>query len=279
MGGGEHGPLLRCVQAQDHRPHHCAFSAVFVTKHLSIRVALYGWFSLLLVSGCATPQEEVPQETDVAYTYEASNAAGGSGKFYLGREIPAVTDHEPGAAWLERPEREASEFPNRVAQALDLRPTDVVADIGAGTGYFTFRLSPLVPEGLVLAVDIQQEMLDRIAARREREGVPNVRTILGTVEDPNLPDRAVDVVLIALAYHEFSHPKEMLEHVVEALRPGGRVVLVEYRGEDATISVDPLHKMTEAQIRREMEAVGLVWMQTKDVLPQQHFVVFQKPLG
>ncbi len=226
---------------------------------------------------CEPPQPPgAPADSTAVYLYRAAHAPGGTGKVYMGREIASMTDHDE-ARWLDRPEREVTEFPNRVVQALELRLTDVVADIGAGTGYFTFRLSPRVPQGRVLAVDIQPAMLDRIRARMATEGVSNIEPILGTEEDPGLPPGAVDVALIVVSYHEFSHPREMMARVVEALKPGGRLVLVEYRGEDPTLQVPPLHKMTQAQARREMEAVGLVWIQTKDVLPQQHFMVFEKP--
>lgn len=225
-------------------------------------------------SACDPP----PPNPDEVYVYRDTPAPGGTGKVYMGREIAEVTEHDPGALWLERPEREATEFPQRVVQALDLQPTDVVADIGAGTGYFTFRLSTHVLEGKVMAVDIQQEMLDRIRERMVADSVENVELILGTVEDPNLPVASIDEALVVVSYHEFSHPHEMMTQIVEALKPGGRLVLVEYRGEDATLPVEPLHKMTEAQARREMEAVGLVWAETKDVLPQQHFMVFEKPM-
>lgn len=236
------------------------------------------WCGLLLalsLPGC-NPSERSPDDDDGAYVLRASEHPGGTGKFYMGREIAAVTEHE-GAGWLERPDRAVSEFPERLVQALDLRPTDVVADIGAGTGYYTFRISPRVPQGRVLAVDIQRPMLEQIEARVEADSIGNVETILGTVENPNLPAEAIDVALIIVSYHEFSHPREMIAHVVEALKPGGRLVLVEYRGEDPTLPVDALHRMTEAQARREMAAMGLVWSQTKDVLPQQHLMIFEKP--
>ena len=170
-------------------------------------------------------------------------------------------------------------MPDRVVGALDLSPSDVVADIGAGTGYFTFRLARKVPRGRVLAVDIQPEMLELIRARAERSGADHVETVLGTPRDPNLPGGTVDLALMVDAYHEFSHPREMMEHIVEALEPGGRVVLVEYRGEDPTLPVGRLHRMTEDQARREMEAVGLRWRETKDILPQQHLMIFEKPLA
>lgn len=210
------------------------------------------------------------------YSYQESQDPDGTGKFYMGREIAAVT--APDARWYERPEREVAEFPNRVVEALDLQPTDVVADIGAGTGYFTFKISPHVPDGQVLAVDIQPEMLDQIRARIAADSVANVEPILGSVENPNLPPDSVDVALIVASYHQFSHPHEMMQHIVAALKPRGRLVLVEYRGEDATIPVVPLLKITEAQMRKEMAVHGLVWSQTKDFLPQQHFMVFEKPM-
>jgi ubiquinone/menaquinone biosynthesis C-methylase UbiE len=153
----------------------------------------------------------------------------------------------------------------------------VVADIGAGTGYFSFRLSQKVPKGRVLAVDIQPEMLSIMRDRIAAGAAENVVPVLGAFDDPNLPAGAVDAVLMVDAYHEFSHPWEMMQGIVTGLRSGGRVFLVEYRGEDPAVLIKPLHKMTEAQARREMEAVGLVWEETLDVLPTQHLMVFRKP--
>jgi ubiquinone/menaquinone biosynthesis C-methylase UbiE len=165
-----------------------------------------------------------------------------------------------------------------LVRELELAPTDVVADIGAGTGYFTFRMSPLVPEGFVLAVDIQEEMLDRVRARMFRDSVDNVVPVLGEIDDPGLPPDSVDVVLLVDAYHEFSHPREMMLGIRRALRPGGRVVLVEYRLEDPDVPIKRLHKMSEKQARAEMDAVGLEWVETREVLPRQHFMVFRKPV-
>ena len=216
------------------------------------------------------------------YTYGRASRDG-TGKVYMGREIAQVMGHL-GAAWLERPERAERELPERVVDSLRLAPDDVVADVGAGTGYFTFRIAERVPEGGVYAVDIQPEMLDIIDARAEAEGFENVVAVQGTADDPNLPDASVDVALIVDAYHEFSHPREMMEGIVRALRPGGRVVLIEYRGEDPAegrrpaVSIKPLHTMTEAQVRRELEAVGLRWRSTGAFVPGQHVLVFEKSL-
>lgn len=202
----------------------------------------------------------------------------GIGKFYFGREISWVMGHR-GARWLERRGRKREERTDLLIKALPLQPDSVVADIGAGTGYFSFPMAQRVPEGRVLAVDIQPEMLEIIAERRAETGVENVETVLGTVSDPGLPKAGVDLILLVDAYHEFSYPAEMGRAMAEALKPGGVLVLIEYRGEDPSVPIKPLHKMTEAQARREMAAVGLEWERTEDFLPQQHFMVFVKPGG
>ncbi|MBX2818044.1 MAG: class I SAM-dependent methyltransferase [Rhodothermaceae bacterium] len=227
------------------------------------------------MTGCEaeSPSQQVP-ESD--YELRASDAPDGTGKFYLGREIAGGADLPVLLDWLERPTRATEELPDRVIQALELEPTDVIADIGAGTGYFAFRISPSVPGGKVFAVDIQQEMIDVINQRINDEGTENIEPVLGTIEDPNLPAESVDVAIIILSYHEFSHPKEMMEKIVESLKPGGRLLLVEYRGEDSTLPISPLRRMTEDQSIKEMRLVGLRWVETKDILPQQHFMIFEK---
>lgn len=196
----------------------------------------------------------------------------------MGREIAPVRGHEL-AEWFERPGREHSELPDRLVRALPLDSSDVVADIGAGTGYFTFRLTQMVPHGRVLAVDIDPDMLDIIAQRVREQSLSNVELIESTPSDPRLPEMGVDVALIVDSYHEFSHPQEMLEGLFRGLKPGGHLVVVEYRGEDPTIDVDEKHRMTEAQIRLEMEAAGFEWVETRDFLPQQHVVIFRRPVS
>ena len=160
---------------------------------------------------------------------------------------------------------------------MRLKPTDVVADIGAGTGYFSFRLSRVVPQGKVYAVDIQPEMLAIIEKRKAAGGAVNIIALLGTEMDTRLPAQAVDVALLVDAYHEFSYPREMMESIVRSLKPGGRVIQVEYRAEDPDVPIKRLHKMSVDQARKEMAAVGLVWKETKSFLPQQHFLVYEKP--
>lgn len=221
------------------------------------------------------PVGGVAQETGV-YEYKKATRDG-TGKIYMGREISHVMGHL-GASWLERPQRDQEEKASLLVKNLPLEPGDTVADIGAGTGYFSFRMAERVPQGEVLAVDIQQEMLDIIELRK-MEGFPeNVDTVLGTERDPRLPVASIDLILLVDAYHEFSWPREMGEAMATALKPGGRLILVEYRGEDASIPIKRLHKMTQKQARREMEAIGLEWESTKNFLPQQHFMIFRRPL-
>ena len=193
----------------------------------------------------------------------------------MGREISFVMDHRC-FSWLDRPERAVEEQQDRVGDGMALAPDAVVADIGAGSGYFTFRLARAVPDGRVLAVDVQPGMLDVLERRRAQAGLDNVTPVLGTESDPNLPEASVDAILLVDAYHEFSHPLEMARAMTRALRPGGRLFLVEYRAEDPEVPILPLHKMTEAQARREMEAVGLTFVKNDTFLPTQHFLVFEK---
>jgi ubiquinone/menaquinone biosynthesis C-methylase UbiE len=216
---------------------------------------------------------------DTSAAYETRpKSEHGTGRFYMGREIAEVLG-SPALDWMERPGRETEELPNRVIRALELEPADVVADIGAGSGYFTFRISPNVPEGKVYAVDIDPEMLGILRARMAEVGLTNIETVRGTPMDPNLPPDAIDVALIVFSYPQFSHPREMMQHLYDALKPGGRAVLVEYRGEDPTIPVEPIFKITQEQARKELEAIGFKWRETRDILPQQHFMVFEKPVA
>ena len=200
----------------------------------------------------------------------------GIGKYYMGREISHVMGHL-GAGWLERPERERQERTDLLIAGLILSDDFVVADIGAGTGFFTFPIAQRVPQGKVFAVDIQPEMLARIARRKTLEKVVNVEIVLGEPDDPKLPKNQIDLAFIVDAYHEFSFPREMGERLKESLRPGGQLVLVEYRAEDPRVPIKRLHKMSEVQVKQEMAAIGLDWVRTDSYLPQQHVLVFQRP--
>jgi ubiquinone/menaquinone biosynthesis C-methylase UbiE len=206
---------------------------------------------------------------------------GGSGRTYMGREISEVMGHF-GVGWLERPEREREERTDLLVNALKLKPTDAVADIGAGSGYFSMRMAPMVPEGVVYATDIQPEMLDIVTERALELKLFNVMPVLGDIDHCGLEPNSVDVVLFVDAYHEFSHPREMMESILDALKPGGRVMLVEYRLEDPTVPIKERHKMSEAQAKLEMAAIGdatrgqLEFVENISVLPQQHLMVFRR---
>ncbi|MCX2978708.1 class I SAM-dependent methyltransferase [Candidatus Marimicrobium litorale] len=208
------------------------------------------------------------------YVY-SQHSRDGTGKFYMGREIAQVMGHR-GASWLQRPEREKKERTDLLLSLLELRRGDIVADIGAGTGYFTLPMAAIVgPTGQVLAVDIQPEMLAIIKERAQAENVDNIVPVLASELDPMLPDNTVDVVLMVDAYHEFSYPREVMIRAVSALTENGRIILVEYRAEDDTVPIKRLHKMSIAQARREMSAVGLVLDKIYDPLPWQHIMVFR----
>jgi len=215
---------------------------------------------------------------DGASAYQIDDASvDGIGKFYMGREISHVMGHL-AAAWLERPDREREERTDLLIDNLPLAEDSVVADIGAGSGYFTFEIAQRVPQGKVLAVDIQQEMLDIIAARQSAGAITNIETVMGTEDNPNLSASSVDLILIVDAYHEFSYPYEMGVAMARSLKPGGQLVLIEYRAEDRSVPIKELHKMSQKQAKQEMAAVGLEWVRTEDFLPQQHFMVFRRPL-
>ena len=227
-------------------------------------------------------------EYDVGeYTYRNRPSSDGIGKVYLGREIAQVMGHR-GAAWLERASRIQEEKPHVLMANLDIKPTDIIADMGAGTGYLTVRLAPKVPHGKVLAVDIQSEMLDMLGDRLSQrssdnqspeDGLNNVELILASETDPHLPSAAVDMAIMLDVYHELAYPYEIMQKVVRSLRPGGKMVLVEYRGENPLVPIKRLHKMTERQVRKEMKAVGLTWIETNEELPRQHLMIFEKDPG
>jgi ubiquinone/menaquinone biosynthesis C-methylase UbiE len=182
-----------------------------------------------------------------------------------------------GADWLDRREREQEEATDQALRLIQVRRGSVVADVGAGSGYFVVRLAALVgPEGRVYANDIQPGMLDLIRGRIARAGLRNVEVVLGTPSDPALPDNAIDLVLMVDVYHEFSQPQAMLRQVREALRPGGRLVLLEYRAEDPRVPIRPEHKMTVAQAKLEVEAEGFTLAEVNDGLPWQHLLVFTR---
>ena len=219
----------------------------------------------------------VPLADTTGYETAAPRDPNGIGTYYLGRQIAHVMGHE-GSNWLERTGRRQEEGTDILLRELKLKPTDVVADIGAGTGFFSFQLAKRVPRGEVLAVDIQPEMIAALQENKQKLKVRNVRPVLGSTTNPALPADSVDVVLIVDAYHEFDHPREMGRAIRRALRPGtGRLALVEYRAEDPSVPIKRIHKMSIGQARKEMAAVGLVLTDSIETLPQQHLLLFKRP--
>ena len=200
----------------------------------------------------------------------------GIGKAYMGREIAHVMSYH-GAPWLERPERMTEERPDLVLAALDLKPGMVVADLGAGSGYYSWRMGEKVGKGgRVYAVDVQPEMVELLQKQIASRGASNVTPLLGTLTDPRLPAGQLDLVVMVDVYHELEFPYEMLGAIVRALKPGGRVAFVEYRGEDPSVPIKALHTMTEVQVRKEASVQELAWEKTVSGLPWQQVVVFRK---
>lgn len=224
-----------------------------------------------------TPLAAWADDPKPRYEYREDHDPNGIGKFYMGREIAHVMGYQ-AAGWLERPEREKEEEPAKLLKALELRPGMVVADVGAGSGFHTFRMAPAVgPKGKVLAVDVQPEMIKLLEDRAKKEKVTHVEPVKGTETDPKLPAGGVDVALMVDVYHEFSHPHEMTEKLVAALKPGGRLVFVEFRLEDPKVPIKLVHKMSERQVIKEMgEFPELVHTKTVETLPWQHIIVFTK---
>jgi ubiquinone/menaquinone biosynthesis C-methylase UbiE len=235
------------------------------------RLRNFGWLLCLFAAATLAAGEAKSR-----YEYRKEHDPDGIGKFYMGREIAHVMGHQ-AAGWLERPEREQEEAPAKLHQALRVKPGMAVADIGAGSGYHTFHLSERVgPTGKVHAVDIQPEMLTILRQRIKARKVENIEVVRGTETDPNLPPNALDLILMVDVYHEFSYPFEMTEALVKALKPGGRLVFVEFRLEDPKVPIKLVHKMSERQVRKEMTPHPVRWVETISTLPWQHIIVFEK---
>jgi SAM-dependent methyltransferase len=209
-----------------------------------------------------TPYREGPASPD------------GIGKFYDGREIAQVMGFE-GAGWLERPTREAEERTDWLVEALRLKPGMTVADIGAGSGYLSRRMAPLVAPGRVFAVDVQPEMVALLKKVAAQPGMGNVIPVLGAADDVKLA-AALDLAIMVDVYHELEFPYEVMQSLVRAVKAGGEVVFVEYRGEDPNVPIKALHKMSVAQVRREMRRFPLDLERTSERLPLQHILVFRK---
>lgn len=259
------------------------------TKANLLEVIVAGWlFGMSASVLCGQDQvpgalASMPERPE--YETRAIHDPNGIGKFYLGREIAHVMGYGPGgqgAAWLERSSREEEERITLLVRSLGLQPGDVVADIGAGSGVISLRMSELVlPDGKVIAVDVQQEMLDRLVENCQQFGITNVEPQRGTQMSTGLKAGSVDLAILVDVYHEFEFPYEMLLDISNALKPGGRIAFVEYRKEDPTVPIKEVHKMSQAQVRKEasLPEFTLSWTETIHVLPRQHIIVFTKVAG
>ena len=193
----------------------------------------------------------------------------------MGREIAYVMGFQ-GIDWLERLEREKEEKVSTLIKNMKIMPEDIIADIGAGSGYHVFRIAPLAKNGLVYAVDIQTEMLSEIKKIKRSKNAINVETILGSEKSINLPKHSVDKILMVDVYHEFNFPVEIIESIKNTLKPNGKLFLIEYRGEDSSVPIKKIHKMTEKQAIKEMEAAGFKLKENIGNLPWQHCMIFEK---
>lgn len=208
------------------------------------------------------------------YTFKKGDF-NGIGKWYMGREIAHVMGYQ-GIGWLERAEREAEENTAKLLRNMDIHAGDTIADIGAGSGYHVFKMTPMVGEGLIYGVDIQEKMLAALRSKMRNEKHTNIALIKGSEKSANLPENSIDKVLMVDVYHEFTHPIEMIASIKKALRTNGKLFLIEYRGEDNSVPIKRLHKMTEVQAVKEMQAAGMKLQQNINNLPWQHCMVFVK---
>ncbi|TFV94427.1 class I SAM-dependent methyltransferase [Algoriphagus kandeliae] len=199
----------------------------------------------------------------------------GIGKVYMGREISHIMGFA-GKDWLERDSREAEEGVSLAIKNLPITPNSVVADIGAGSGYYSFRIAPLVSEGKVYAVDVQDAAVEYLNRRSQELGIENVIAVKGSSTSPNLPENAIDLAIFVDVYHELEFPEEMLQNLRKSLKSDGKILLIEYRGEDPSVPIKPLHKMTVRQAKKELEANGFELVENGQFLKIQHFLVFQK---
>ena len=234
-------------------------------------IRILSLFTLLLAANLTLAQQatppgyiSIPASTD------------GIGKRYMDREISGVMGWQ-GASWLERDKREREERTDLLLEALALQPGMVVADIGAGTGYLSRRMAPLVmPGGKIIALDLQPEMVTFLQTGVKRSGLSQIEVRLSSVDDIKLPKNSIDMAIMVDVYHELAYPYEVMSSIMQALKPRGRIVFVEYKAEDARVPIKPLHKMSEAQIKREAGIFSLEWERTVSTLPWQHVVVFRK---
>lgn len=243
---------------------------------------LYKLFLALVLPfflGCTTSSSQqkntTEMGTDTSVYGQMTATYDGIGKTYYGREIAHVMGFG-GASWLERDERQEEENTALAISKLPITASSVVADIGAGTGYYTFRIAPKVPQGKVYAVDVQDESVQFLQKKARQLGLNNVEVVKGNAQSSNLPENTVDLAIMVDVYHELEYPHEMLQALRKSLKADGKILLLEYRAEDPSIPIKKLHKLSVAQATKEMAANGFKLIQRGDFLPIQHFLVYQK---
>jgi precorrin-6B methylase 2 len=225
---------------------------------------------------CSSFPKAIAQKNnrDSLYTYRAATP-GGIGKLYLGREIAQVMGAS-NAAWLDRDSRPREENTQLTIDKIKLPGTAIIADIGAGTGYYTFKLAPKVPQGKVYAIEIQDEMIAALNERKKQLNTTNVEVIKGTTTSLNLPANSVDLAIMVDVYHELEYPVEILEAIKKSLKKDGQLLLIEYKGEDPAVAIKPLHKTTVAQLNKELGANGFKLVYEGKFLPIQHFLLYKR---
>lgn len=234
-------------------------------------LSLIFFITCFLISDKSSAQVD---EKGSIYTYKTGDF-NGIGKWYMDREIAYVMGFQ-GIDWLERSEREKEEDVSTLIKNMKVRSVDHIADIGAGSGYHAFKLASLAKNGLIYAVDIQSEMLNEIELKKKSNRILNIETILGSEKGIDLPKHSLDKVLLVDVYHEFSYPFEMIKSIKDALKPNGLLFLIEYRGEDSSVPIKKIHKMTEKQSVLEMKAAGFKLKENINNLPWQHCMIFEK---
>ena len=219
-------------------------------------------------------QTAVAQQQPSPYTFKKPSA-NGTGKVYMGREIAQVMSFE-GVEWLERNSRTAEENTNLALASMPLKSNTVVADIGAGSGFYTFRIATRIPKGKVYAVEIQNDAIVHLKKKAFDDGVKNVEVIKGSDTSPNLPANSIDLAFMVDVYHELQHPAAYLAAISKALKPNGQLLLLEYKAEDPQVAIKPEHKMSVKQVKKELEASGFKLVKNGKFLPLQHFLLFEK---
>jgi SAM-dependent methyltransferase len=233
-------------------------------------------FCHLFFIACHSQQKQPIKNagSDSIYAFK-SGSVDGIGKFYYGREIAQVMG-AAGSEWLERDTRNQEENTELVIDKINVPANGTIADIGAGTGYYSFRLTKKVPQGKVYAVEIQDEMIQYLQNKKQSLKDTVVTIVKGTIQSPNLPDNSVDLAIMVDVYHELQFPHEMLQAIRRTLKPNGKILLIEYRGEDPSVPIKALHKTTVSQLNKELEANGFKLNYRGEFLPIQHFLLYEK---